>query len=119
MPDTRPYQSVLTTASSSSGGGSAVAAPSEPTAEPPAAAQTGEDSGGIGATVWVNGKKINALWAIAENRNSWVGVAGVGWVKLANNSDTAVVALTILGANAKQTQGTVNYRQESDNMLHE
>jgi hypothetical protein len=46
-------------------------------------------------------------------------VAGVGWVKLANNSDTAIMALTMLGANARQTQGIVNYRQESDNMIHE
>lgn len=40
-------------------------------------------------------------------------------MKLANNSDTAIVALTMLGANARQTQGIVNYRQESDNMIHE
>ncbi len=71
------------------------------------------------ASAWNNGKKINALWAINENRNSWVGVTGVGWVKLANNNDTAIVALTMLGADAKLTQGTVNYRQESDGMIHE
>ena len=71
------------------------------------------------ATVWQYGKKINALWSINENRNSWVGVTGVGWVKLANNNDTAIVALTMLGADAKLTQGTVNYRQESDGMIHE
>ena len=46
-------------------------------------------------------------------------MAGVGWVKLANNSDSAIVALTMLGANAKLTQGAVNYRQESDAMIHE
>ncbi len=90
-----------------------------PTASPPSSALAAAAAGGIGATVWVNGKKINALWAINENRNSWVSVAGVGWVKLANNSDSAIVALTMLGADAKLTQGTVNYRQESDNMIHE
>jgi hypothetical protein len=25
----------------------------------------------------------------------------------------------MLGANARQTQGAVNYRQEADNMIHE
>jgi hypothetical protein len=90
-----------------------------PTAEPPASVGGAAVAGGVGATVWVSGKKINALWSINQNRNSWVSVAGVGWVKLANNSDSAVVALTMLGANAKLTQGTVNYRQESDNMIHE
>ena len=119
MPDTQPSKDVLAVASTSSSGGAAVAATAAPTAEPPTSAQTGGDTGTIGATVWMNGKKINALWAINENRNSWVSVAGVGWVKLANNSDTAIVALTMLGANARQTQGIVNYRQESDNMLHE
>ncbi len=46
-------------------------------------------------------------------------VAGVGWAKLANNSDSAIVAFTTLGANARQTQGFVSYRQEADNMVHE
>ncbi len=40
-------------------------------------------------------------------------------MKLANNSDFAIVALTMLGTDAKLTQGVVNYRQESDNMIHE
>ena len=116
MADTRPEQDLLS--------GTAVAAASSaaataPTAEPPTTAEVGIAAGGIGASVWVNNKKINALWSINENRNSWVGVAGVGWVKLANNSDTAIVALTMLGTNARQTQGIVNYRQESDNMIHE
>ena len=101
-----------------------------PTAEPPASALAAAGltmadgaaaaaDGGIGASVWVNGKKINALWAINQNRNSWVSVVGVGWVKFANNSDSAIVAFTTLGADAKLTQGTVNYRQESDNIIHE
>jgi hypothetical protein len=88
-----------------------------PTAEPPAAIQAGAVTGGV--TAWVNGQKVNALWSINENRNSWVGVAGVGWIKLANNSDSAVVALTVLGAHAKQTQGAINYRKEADGMIHE
>lgn len=119
MPDTQPNKDVVPTASSSSGTGSASAVAIEPTGEPPTSAQIVGDAGAIGATVWVNGKKINALWVINENRNSWVSVAGIGWVKLANNSDSAITALTMLGADARHTQGVVNYRQESDNMIHE
>jgi hypothetical protein len=119
MPETQPQRDILPTALSSSTADSSAATPSVPTKEPPASAQKSGDTGGIGATVWVSGKKINALWAINENRNSWVSVAGVGWTKLANNSDTAIVALTILAANARQTQGDVSYRQEADNMIHE
>jgi hypothetical protein len=69
--------------------------------------------------MWVIGKRINALWTINETRNSWVGIAEVGWVRLANNSDSAFVALAILGAHAKRTHGIVNYRQEMDDMIHE
>ncbi|MFT3792581.1 MAG: hypothetical protein QM741_16290 [Rudaea sp.] len=72
-----------------------------------------------GQTVWNNDKKATALWSINQNRNSWVYVAGVGWKKLANNSDSAVVALTVLAANAKQSQGVYNYRDEADGMIHE
>ncbi len=118
MADTKPQQDMLSGTAMTAGSGTAAAA-AAPTAEPPAAADAGGGAGAVGATVWVNNKKINALWVINENRNSWVGVAGVGWVKLANNSDSAIVALTMLGANARQTQGAVNYRQEADNMIHE
>lgn len=120
MPDTRPELGVLSSVSATTGAGISAAAPAEPTALPPAAAAEIEGGvGAVGASTWVNGKKVNALWAINQNRNSWVGVAGVGWVKFANNSDSAIVAFTMLGANAKLTQGTVNYRQEADGMIHE
>jgi len=133
MSDTKPQQNILSSLSATEAENLA-AISAAPTFEPPdelvatklfriqdvanlSAAQAASAS--ASATVWQYGKKINALWSINENRNSWVGVTGVGWVKLANNNDTAIVALTMLGADAKLTQGTVNYRQESDGMIHE
>lgn len=83
-----------------------------PSALPPEAAL-----GGVMA--WLTEKRINALWAINENRNAWVGIAGVGWRKLANNSDTAIVALTLLAAHARNTQTRVDYREEAGPMIHE
>ena len=75
---------------------------------------------GAGAiTAWQNDKRINALWAINENRNVFVGVTGVGWKKLANNDDSAIVALTLLSGSARLTQSPVNYRDEADGMIHE
>jgi hypothetical protein len=88
---------------------------SAPQLEPPAAAM-GEE-GGIGA--WLSDKRVNALWGINQNRNSWVGIAGVGWKKLANNSDSAVVALTILSAHARLSQTGYYGREEADGMIHE
>jgi hypothetical protein len=70
-------------------------------------------------TTWNSNKRVSALWGISQNRNSWVYIGGVGWKKLANNSDSAIVALTILAAHAKQAQTNYSYRDESDGMIHE
>jgi hypothetical protein len=72
-----------------------------------------------GATAWNNSKQITALWSINQNRNSWVGIGGIGWKKLANNSDSAITALTMLSAHARTLGSTVHYRDESDGMIHE
>jgi len=85
-----------------------------PTALPP---ETAVGAGGV--TTWQSGKIVTALWSINQNRNAWLSFSGVGWKKLANNSDTAVVALNILGASARLTQTQVNYRDEADGMIHE
>lgn len=68
-------------------------------------------------TAWQNNKRITRLWSINQNRNSWVGVSGIGWKKLANNSDSAIVALTMLSAHAREKGSVVNYR--SDGMIHQ
>ncbi|MFG6464807.1 hypothetical protein ACG04Q_24760 [Roseateles sp. DXS20W] len=98
----------------SSSGSDAAASTGAPTLTP----ETANASDG-GLTAWNNGKRVSALWAMNQNRNSWVYVTGVGWKKLANNSDSAIVALTLLGAHAKQTQTNYNYRDEADGMIHE
>lgn len=120
MPNSKPNDKFLAEAAGVTVSGAATGE-AMPTEEPPSTLQASGGAGAAGAavTVWVNSQKVNALWTISENRNSWIGVAGVGWRKLANNSDSAVVALAILGAHAKQTQGQINYRQEADNMIHE
>ena len=73
--------------------------------------------GGIAA--WQSNKQITALWTLNQNRNSWVAITDLGWKKLANNSDSAIVAFTMLAAHARQTGSVVNYREESDGMIHE
>lgn len=72
-----------------------------------------------GVSAWQNNKRITALWSINQNRNSWVGVDGIGWKKLANNSDSAIVALTMLSSHAREKGSVVNYREESDGMIYE
>jgi hypothetical protein len=89
-----------------------------PTAAPPTRIGGAGLAGAVG-TVWNNNQTVNALWSINEDRNSWVGIAGVGWVKLSTASDPGVVALTALAAHAYQTQHVINYRTEDDGMIHE
>jgi hypothetical protein len=94
------------------------AAQAAPTAEPPAGAAAA--AAGVGAVgVWQSNKRIDMLWSINQNRNSWVGVQGVGWKKLSNASDSAIVALTALSGHARQLQSPVYYREEADGMIHE
>jgi hypothetical protein len=88
-----------------------------PTLEPP--------SGGVlsvgleaGASAWAS-QKVTGLWTINQDKNSWVAVTNVGWIKLSIASDTGITALMMLAASAKETQTAFNYRKEADNMIHE
>ena len=72
-----------------------------------------------GISAWQNNKRFTALWSINQNRNSWVGVDGIGWKKLANNSDSAIVSLTMLCSHAREKGSVVNYREEADGMIYE
>jgi hypothetical protein len=66
-----------------------------------------------GMTTWINDKRIDALWCINQNRNSWIHLTGGNWKKLADNSDSAIVALTALASHARQMNCQVNYREEN------
>jgi hypothetical protein len=72
-----------------------------------------------GITAWVDNRRIDAVWSINQNRNSWVSIQDVGWKKFADNSDSAIVAFTILAAHARQMQSVYTYREEADTMIHE
>jgi hypothetical protein len=78
----------------------------------PSQMPTGEAMQAITAAVWHSNKRINALWSNNGNRNVWVAIADVGWRKLADNSDSAIVALTIMTSHAFQTNRTVNLMEE-------
>jgi hypothetical protein len=71
------------------------------------------------AAIWQRAKRVTGLWSKGEDRNSWVAIAGVGWKKLSDASDSANLALTILAAQALQTGRNIDYREESDGMIHE
>jgi len=86
----------------------------QPTLAPPKAAVAAR---AVGA--WVQDTRVAALWSINQNRNSWVYVQGTGWRKLANNSDSAIIAFSTLAAHAKLLNTSYTYREEADGMIHE
>jgi len=65
----------------------------------------------FGAT-WHDNIKIQALFGTKANRNSWVYPTGLGWKKLADNSDSASVALTMLAAHARQLDRTTKIKED-------
>jgi hypothetical protein len=65
------------------------------------------------STGWYSNKTVTALWSINQNRNSWIGISGVGWAKLANGSDSGIVALTMLGSHAFEKGSIINAREDS------
>ena len=74
---------------------------------------------GAAGTTWESQKTIVNQWTINQDRNSWIGVAGIGWQKLSTASDSGCVALTMLASNALTTKASVSYRRETDGMVHE
>jgi len=70
-------------------------------------------------TTWQSGKNIVNQWTINQDRNSWIGVSGIGWQKLSTASDSGCVSLTMLASNALISKASVSYRTESDGMVHE
>jgi len=72
---------------------------------------------GFGAGVWYNTKKVTGIWTKAETRNSWLAISDLGWKKIYSGSDSAVVALEMLGAQALEKQSTVNVLIENDQII--
>jgi hypothetical protein len=77
-----------------------------PTLAPPTL-DSKEDA--FGAAVWNSDKRVNGLYSTFNGRNSWMSIAGTGWVKLTTASDSACEAMTILAANARAKNTRIDY----------
>jgi hypothetical protein len=93
--------------------------PSKQTMPSLAVSGVAKQAAATAGTAWHSQKNIVDQWTINQDRNSWIGVAGIGWQKLSTASDSGCVALTMISANALITKASVNYRTESDGMVHE
>jgi hypothetical protein len=95
------------------GAGGSVATPAQ------AVAGVAKQAAVTSGTVWQSQKSIVNQWTINQDRNSWIGVSGIGWQKLSTASDSGCAALTALASSAIITKASVSYRTESDGMVHE
>jgi len=67
----------------------------------------------FGAAVWNSDKRVNALYTTYHARNSWMSIAGKGWVKLTTASDSACEAMTILAAQARIKNARIDYATDT------
>jgi hypothetical protein len=91
-------------------------APVEPQGAPtlePAASDAGTTA------VWQRNRRVVAVWSNELTRNAWLYASDIGWVRLAHPSDSALLALTILSGHARQTQSMIDYRTDTDGLVHE
>lgn len=88
-----------------------------PTLNPPEAGIFAQ--GDLTAQAWFNSKKISSVWVSNNNKNAYVHVTGVGWIKLNDANADSILAMYMISASARQGNNNVNYRKESDNKIHE
>lgn len=62
---------------------------------------------------WIEKKLITGLWVINETRNASAYVDGVGWRKIAADSDSTFLAMISALASAKASKALVNLRIEN------
>jgi hypothetical protein len=62
---------------------------------------------------WLNGKKVQALWANYQSSNVWAWIDGA-WRKLEDTNDDACTNFAILSAHAKSDNANVDVLVESD-----
>jgi hypothetical protein len=88
----------------------------EPVLSPPGAPQTAAPS--AAAAAWQSNKKVLALWTNNADRNGYAYVDGVGWKRLATNSDSVHEALLAL-ASSGRLAGSITYPEAADGLIHE
>src|SRR5690606_40152965 len=93
-------------------------ADSSPSQEPPRALTGAAGEDGVTAS-WHSNVKIDALWSIEETRNAWLRIAGGPWKRIYSGRDGSFQALVTLASQARQTQRTVNMREEAGGIIHE
>jgi hypothetical protein len=77
-----------------------------PTKQPP---QEAVEGGAFGAAVWATDKRVNGLYTTMHARNSWMSIAGTGWVKLGTATDSACEGMSICASHARIKNCRIDY----------
>ncbi len=67
---------------------------------------------GIEETGWQTNRRVIGLWSIDQDRNAWAYVDGIGWRKIASDSDNIFFDLLVQVASAKTSNRPVNFYQQ-------
>lgn len=87
-----------------------------PVLSPPGAPQAAAQA--TTAAAWQSNKKVLALWTNNADRNGYAYVDGIGWKRLATNSDSVHEALLAL-ASSGRLAGSITYPEAADGLVHE
>jgi C1A family cysteine protease len=64
-------------------------------------------------TGWLNNVRVTGLWAINQDRNVWIYLAGIGWRRLAFDNDVITTTMLADAIIAKAAQRPVNVYQDN------
>jgi|SRR4051794_39335335 hypothetical protein len=82
-----------------------------PKLAPPQAAASGITA--VQTAVWSSDKRVNSLYTTFNPRNSWMGIVGIGWKKLATTSDSTTEAMTMLAAHCREKNCRIDFSEEN------
>lgn len=68
----------------------------------------------VPGSAWLEKKQITGLWMINQERNAAAYVEGLGWRKIASESDSVFLGMLTLLSAAKEKKFPVNLRLEND-----
>jgi hypothetical protein len=73
--------------------------------------------GGV-AAAWRSNVHVTGLWSINQDRNCWAYFdGGIGWRRLSATSESGLVSLAMLAANAYQMNTVASAYEENDGSI--
>ena len=75
--------------------------------------QKAEAFAAVGAAVWNNDKRVNALYTTLHAHNSWVGIVGLGWKKLSTTNDSSCEGMTLLASHCREKNCRIDFAEEN------